>query len=232
MAAMDGVLARGIGASGVMVLTCALLSGCVRMTGGAPSLGADAKPVVLAEALIDPSRFPVPYQAAVLDPQATGEAVASVDGVPAGATVEPAGCAPPRVGPGPQHAVAAQGVDSATGAALTVLLTRSDTALSARRDQLTRCASLTATAGEVVTTVETALLAPPPMDADDSLASRTTIVRSHEPAVRVLTLSAQIDEARLTVAWMNNDPDGDPDTSALDVVFNDALLTLRRAAAQ
>lgn len=227
---MNGVHVQSIGAPGAVVLVCAVLCGCVRTTDGAPSLDTDAKPVVLAEALIEPSRFPRSYDAAVLAPEATGEAVASVDGVPTGATVEPAGCAPPAVGPGPQHAVAAQGVEPGTGAALTVILTRSETKLSTRRDQLARCASLRATAGEVVSTVDTVLLAPPPVDADDSLASRTTILRSTEPAVRVQTLGAQIDEARLTVAWLTNDLDVEPDTAALDVLFTDALQALRRAA--
>jgi len=227
---MNGMHIQGIWAPGAVVIVCVVLCGCVRMTDGAPSLDVDAKPVVLAEALIDPSRFPRSYDAAVLDPQATGEAVASVDGVPTGASVEPAGCAPPPVGPGAHHAVAAQGVDRGTGAALTVILTRADTTLSTRRDQLARCASLTTTAGEVVSTVETVLLAPPPVDADDSLASQTTILRSTEPAVRVQTLGAQIDEVRLTVAWLNNDFDVEPDTAALDVLFTDALLALRRAA--
>lgn len=232
---MDGVLVRGVSASGAVVLAGALVCACMRITGGAASLDADAQPIVLADALLEPSRFPPAYRAAVLDPRATGEAVAAVEGVPVGATVEPTGCAPPRVGPGPKHAVAAQGVDSDTGAALTVILTRSDTALSARRDQIARCASLTATAGEVVSTVDTVLLAAPPVDADESLATEATILRSTEPAVRVLTLSAQIDEARLTVAWLNNDPGVEPDTvepdtSALDVLFTDALLTLQRAA--
>jgi hypothetical protein len=230
MTAMDRVLVRGVGASGAVVLAGALLCACVRISGGTASLDVDAKPVVLADALLEPSRFPPAYRAAVLDPQGTGEAVAAVEGVPVGATVEPAGCAPPRVRPGPKHAVAAQGVDSDTGAALTVIVTRADTALSARRDQIARCASLTATAGEVVSTVDTMLLAPPPVDADESLATEATILRSTEPAIRVLTLSAQIDEARLTVAWLNNDPGVEPDTSALDVLFTDALLTLRRAA--
>jgi hypothetical protein len=230
MAAMNGVLVRGVGAPGAVVIACAVLCACVRMTDGTGSLAADAKPVVLADALIEPARFPPPYQAAVLDPQATGEAVAGVDGVPVGASVEPAGCAPPRIGPGPRHAVAAQGVDSGTGAALTVILTRTDSALSARREQLARCPSLTATAGEVVSTVDTMLLPPPPVDADDTLATETTIRRSTEPAVRVLALSAQVDEVRLSVAWLDNDPAVEPDTAALDVLFTDALLTLRRAA--
>lgn len=225
---MDGVLVRG--ASGVVVLAGALLCACVRFTDGTAAPAADAKPVVLADALLEPSRFPPAYLAAVTDPQATGEAVAAVEGVPVGANVEPPGCAPPRVGLGPEHAVAARGVDSDTGAALTVILTRTDTALSVRRDQIARCTSLTATAGEVISTVDTVLLAPPPVESDESLASEATILRSTEPAVRVLTLSAQIDEARLTVAWLNTDPGVEPDTSALDVLFTDALLTLRRAA--
>lgn len=227
---MDGVLVRGLRASGAVVLACAVLGGCVRTTDGAGGLDADAKPVVLADALLDPARFPPSYPAAVLDAQATGEAIAAVDGVPAGATVDPPGCAPPRVAPGPRGAVAAQGVDSETGAALTVVLTRADADLADRREQLGRCGSLTATAGEVVTTVETALLPPPPVDADDSLATEATIRRSTEPAVRVRALSAQVDEVWLTVAWLDNDPAVEPDTSSLDLLFGDALSSLRRAA--
>jgi hypothetical protein len=230
MTAMDGVLVRGLSASSAVVLACAVLGGCVRTTDGAALLDADATPVVLADALLDPSRFPPPYQAAVLDAQATGEAIAAVDGVPAGATIEPTGCTPPRVAPGARSAVAAQGVDSATGAALTVILTRADAELATRREQLGRCASSTATAGEVVTTVETVVLPPPPVDADDSLASAATIRRSTEPAVRVLALSAQIDEVWLTAAWLDNDSAVEPDTSALDQLFGDAVSSLRRAA--
>lgn len=226
---MDGVLVRGLGASGAVVLACAALGGCVRMTDGAARPDADARPAVLAQALIDPSRFPQAYPAAALDPQATGEAISGVDGVAAGATVEPAGCAPPRAGTGPKDAVAAQGVDPGTRSALTVILIRSTTDLSARREQLGRCASLTATAGEVVTTVETVLRPPPPVDADDSLARETTIRQSSEPAVRVLALAAQVDDVWLTAAWSNNDPAVEPDTAALDALFSDALSALRRA---
>ena len=48
--------------------------------------------------------------------------------------------------------------------------------------------------------------------------------------MRVQTLGAQIDEARLTVAWLTNDLDVEPDTAVLDVLFTDALQALRRAA--
>jgi hypothetical protein len=68
------------------------------------------------------------------------------------------------------------------------------------------------------------------VDADDSLASEATIRRSTEPPVRVLTLSAQIDDVRVTVTWMNNDGGVAPDTSALDVLFTEALSEVRRGA--
>ncbi|WP_226862580.1 hypothetical protein [Mycolicibacterium baixiangningiae] len=225
---MNGVLVRGV-APGAVMLACALLCGCVRTTDGTAAVDS-GMPVELADVLVEPSRFPAPYRAAVLDPQATGEAVAGVDGVPPGAVVGPAGCAPSPVGTGPRNAVAAQGVDSDTGAALTVILTRTGTALADRRAQLDRCPSVTATAGEVMTSVETVLLPAPPVDADDSLASEATIRRSTEPPVRVLTLSAQIDDVRLTAAWLNNDGGSAPDTSALDVLFTDALSSVRRGA--
>ncbi|TDY08562.1 hypothetical protein BCL50_0631 [Mycolicibacterium litorale] len=225
---MDGVLVRGRGAPGAVLLACVVvLCGCVRVVDGAAAVD-DGMPVVLTEVLVEPSAFPAPYRAAVLDAHGVSEAVASVDGVPAGATVEPAGCAPAPVGSGPRNAVAAQGVDPGTGAALVVILTRTGTTLADRHAQVARCPSLTATAGEVVTTVDTVLLPARPVDADDSLASEATIRRSTEPPVRVLRLGAQIDDVRLTAAWLNNDASAAPDTAALDLLFADALLTVRR----
>jgi hypothetical protein len=228
MTAMDGARVRGRGARGTVLLACAVLCGCVRVVGGTPAVSPGLD-VVLADALIGPSAFPARYRAAVLDPQGTVEAVAAVDGIAAGASVEPAHCTPAPVGSGPANAVAVQGVDPATGAALVVILTRTGAALADRRDQLARCASVTATAGEVVTTVDTALVPPPPADADDSLASETTIRRSTEPPVRALSLAAQIDDVRLTAAWLNNDPAVGPDTTALDTLFTAALVSLHRS---
>lgn len=223
---MDGVRVRVRGAPGAVLLACAVLCGCVRVVGGAAEQD-PGLPVTLADVLIEPSRFPAPYRAAVLDAQGTGDAIADVDGLPAGATVEPAGCAPAPAGAGPDNAVAAQGVDPGTGAALVVILTRSGATLQDRRTQLERCASTTATAGEVVTTVDTVLLPPPPADADGALAAEATIRRSTEPPVRVLRLGAQIDDVRLTVAWLNDDG-ADPDTAALDAVFTEALSSVHR----
>lgn len=226
---MDGMLVRGVGATAALGLVCVLSSGCVRLTDGTAGLAAAAKPVVLADALLDPSRFPAAYPAAVLDEQGTAEAVTGVAGVPAGATVKPPDCAPPPTGSGPRDAVAAQGVDPATGAALTVILTRTYDALSVRREELERCPSFTATAGEVVTTVDTVLLPPPPADADDTLAAESTIRRADGPPVRTLVLTAQLDEVRLTAAWRNDDPGFEPDSAALDHVFGEALSAMRGA---
>ncbi|MGE2713563.1 hypothetical protein ACQI4L_05860 [Mycolicibacterium litorale] len=227
MTAMDGVLVRGRGAPGAVLLACAVLCGCVRVVDGTAAVDGGLD-VVLTDVLIEPSRFPAPYRAAVLDPQGTADAVAGVDGIAAAATVEPPECAPPQVGSGPGNAVAAQGVDPDTGAALVVILTRTGATLADRRAQLERCASVTATAGEVPTTVDTVLLPPPPADADDSLASEATIQRSSEPPVRVLRLGAQLEDVRLTAAWLNNDAGVAPDSAALDAVFTDALLSIHR----
>jgi len=125
---------------------------------------------------------------------------------------------------------AVQGVDPGSGAALTVTVVRTDRPLSSRRDQLLRCSSFTATAGEVVTTVETTLLPPPPVDAKDSLAGEVTVRRSDDPQVRLLTLVAQIDDIRVTAALMNDDLVAEPDTAALDTLFTAAVLRVRRAA--
>lgn len=225
---MNGVLVRS-GAWGAVLVVGALLCGCVRVTDGTAAVE-NGLPVELADVLIEPSRFPAPYRAAVLDPQATAEAVAAVDGVPAGASVEPPGCAPSPAGSGPRNAVSAQGVDPGTGAALTVILTRAGDVLAARRAQLERCPSYTATAGEVSTTVQTVLPPAPPVDADDSLTSEATVRRGSEPPVLVLTLSAQIEDVRVSVAWLNNDAGAAPDTTALDALFTETLSEVRRGA--
>lgn len=224
---MNGVLVRGCGVSAAVLLGCAALCGCVRVVDGTAAVDGGLD-VVLAEVLVDPSRFPAPYRAAVLDPQGTADAIAAVEGQDAGATVEPAGCTPAPVGSGPGNAVAAQGVDPATGATLIVILTRTGATMADRQAQLERCAEVTAAAGAVITRVDTVLLPPPPADADAAMASEATIRRATEPPVQVLRLGAQIDDVRLTAAWLNHDPATPSDSAALDAVFTDALLSVHR----
>lgn len=209
-----------------MALACAVLCGCAQTVPGAARAGSPPPP--LADLLVTPARFPPAYEAAALDPQATAEAVRDLGAVPAGATVEPADCAPPPPGPAPADAVAARGVDPGTGAALIVALTRATQPLAHRREQLLRCSSFTATAGAVVTSVETTLLPPPPVDAGESLATEWAVRRSDAPQVRMLTLVAQIDDVRVSVALMNDDPDAGPDTAALDTLFSEAVSEVRR----
>ncbi|MBO0676992.1 DUF5642 family protein [Mycolicibacterium sp. S2-37] len=225
----DVRLRRGSGL-GAVAVACAVLCGCVDTVDGAARTGSEvaAPPPPLAELLVAPTGFPPAYEAATLDAQRTSEAIRDIDAVPAGATVEPADCAPPPPGAGPDEAVAVRGVDPGTGAALTVALTRTAEELGRRRDQIARCGSFTATAGEIVTEVQTTLLPPRPVDAQDSLAAETTIRRSDIPEVRTLTLVAQIDDVRVTAAWTDDDPAVAVDTAALDTLFADAVLAVRR----
>lgn len=225
---MGGALVRNISSGAVAVaVASAVLGGCVHTVDGAGS-GPQASAPMLAGLLVPPAGFPPGYPAATLDAQGAGEAIGDIDGVEAGAAVDPADCAPPPPGPAPVDAVAARGVDPATGAALTVALTRTDTPLSRRRDQIVRCPAFTATAGEVVSRVAMTLPARPPVDAPDSLAVETTIRRSTAPQIVVLTLVAQIDDVRVAVALTDDDPESAPDTAALDALFSDAVVHVRR----
>ncbi|OBB60615.1 hypothetical protein A5757_08605 [Mycobacterium sp. 852013-51886_SCH5428379] len=212
--------------AGTVAIGCAVLCGCVHTVDGAArsGSGAEGPPPPLAEMLVPPTAFPPVYEAVILDAQGASEAVRDIDAIPAGATVEPTDCAPPPV----DEAVAARGVDPGTGAALTVALVRTDEDLDRRRNQILRCAAFTATAGEVVSAVQTAVLPPRPVDADDSLASESAIRRADTPEVRMLTLIAQIDDVRVIAALSNDDPVADPDTTALDALFADAVVSVRR----
>lgn len=219
--------ARSVVAGCVVIAATALLVGCERVVGGAVRPASAPRSVPLAQLLIDPDQFSARYPAVILDPAAVDQAIRTIDGVGAGATVAPQDCAPPPPGASPRDAVAAQGGDADTSSTLTVTLTRADTALSARRNQVARCSSFTATARDATSDVTATVLAAPPVDADDSYAVQMIVTDGSGGSVRQLVLAAQIADVRVTASWLSTDPNATPDSQTLDDVFTAAVLELR-----
>ena len=110
---------------------CALLTvaatvcGCARVVNGtvrAEAAGATpAKPIAVADLLIEPTRFPEQYPAVVV-PQHVTRVLRQIDGVPDGSVVTPPECAPLPIAAAEGAAV--QGVDQQNGASLIVTVTR------------------------------------------------------------------------------------------------------------
>ncbi len=98
---------------------CALLTvaatvcGCARVVNGtvrAEAAGATpAKPIAVADLLIEPTRFPEQYPAVVVDPSIVTRLLRQIDGVPDGSVVTPPECAPLPIAAAEGAAV--QGVD-------------------------------------------------------------------------------------------------------------------------
>jgi hypothetical protein len=213
---------------GALIVATALLAGCSRLVVGTPAAPDDqANPVPVADLLIDPSRFPAQYPAAVLDDTAVYRALQDIDGVLVGAVVVPRDCAPPELGQG--DTAAAEGIDSATASSLIVVVTRPAPPLRSRVDQLRECASFAAGRGEDTSTVTVTLLPAPPVDADDTYAADQT-VKTPNSVRRTLTLAAQIGETRVSATWLQDPAVDDPDTASLDTLFTDAVLKVRRGA--
>jgi hypothetical protein len=217
---------------GFAVVVATGLLGCTRMVDGSAQHAATGirpdRPIALADLLIDPSEFPPGYPAAVLDPPSAGQAIRDLDGgVVAGSVVSPPQCAPPPLGASARDAVAVQGVDGATSSSLTTTVTRAGTPLRVRRDQLAGCPTFTSTDGDLTTTVTVMPRPAPPIDADDSYAVEQTVQLPAGPTVRALILVAQIGDVRVAAAWAT-DGDAAPDAGALDALFTDAVLKVRR----
>ena len=219
------------------VLTAAVLvGGCARVVTGTARAGdpvvRPARPIPVADLLIEPTRFPTQYPAAALPPKDVDRVLGEIDGVPAGSEVTPPECAPlPMLTP---EKAAVQGTDAERGSRLIVTVTRPVPSVRARVTQLTDCPSFTITAdGEAgeVSEVTVDLPPAPPVDADDSYAVDQTVTAetSEEPDTRTLTLVALIDDVRVTASWQQHgSSDDEPDTQALDTLFTDAVLKVRQ----
>jgi hypothetical protein len=232
---MAGTLSRCLRGCALAMAATALFTGCTRVILGTVhpvASGAEFAPIPLAELLIQPRQFPARYRAVVLDATAVYRALQDVDGVAAASVVNPPQCAPP---PGaPQDTAAMQGIDSQDASSLIVTVTRPAAPLRDRAEQLTACPSFTAAQGRDASAVTVTVLPAPPVDADESYAVDQTVTSQSSGSMRrTLTLAAQIGDVRVTATWLHEGPkettpDVAPDTQALDAVFTDAVLTVRR----
>jgi hypothetical protein len=239
MTTMVGTVLRGsrLSVAWCGVLTAAvLIGGCARVVTGTARAGdpqvAPARPIPVADLLIEPTRFPPQYPAAALPPEDVDRVLGEIDGVPAGSEVTPPECAPlPMLA---QQKAAVQGTDDESGSRLIVTVIRPVPSVRARVTQLTDCPSFTSTAGadaDEVSEVTVDLPPAPPVDADDSYAVDQTVtaVSAAEPDTRTLTLVALIEDVRVTASWQQHGSSDDtPDTQALDTLFTEAVLKVRQ----
>jgi hypothetical protein len=113
-------------------------------------------------------------------------------------------------------------------------VTRPSTRLSDRAQQLKACPSFTAVLGQDTSAVTVTVVPAPPVDADDSYAVDQTVTYGASGSMRrTLTLAAQVGDVRVSATWLHegtpeDTPDVAPDTQALDALFTDAVLKVRR----
>ncbi len=220
----------------VTLTAVALVGGCARVVIGTAQAGdpqvRPSRPIPVADLLIEPSRFPERYPAAVLPSKDVDRVMGEIDGVAAGSDVTPPECAPLPVLTDQQAAV--QGTDERSGARLTVTVIRPVPSVRARVTQLAECSTFTSAAGGeagVVSEVTVDLRPAPPVDADDSYAVDQTVTpeSDDEPETRTLTLVALIEDVQVTASWQRRGSSADSGgTQALDTLFTDAVLKVRR----
>jgi hypothetical protein len=108
------------------------------------------------------------------------------------------------------------------------------TSLRAKVDQLADCSSFTSAVGGGVVQVSevTVDLRPaPPVDADDTYAVDQTVTSesSQSSDTRTVTLVALVADVQVTASWQQQGTsETTPDTQALDSLFTDAVLKVRR----
>src|SRR3954453_1536181 len=152
MTAMAGMVLRG---SRLPIACCAALTvavvvgGCAKVVAGTARADdpqvAPAGPILVADLLIEPSRFPEQYPATALRPKDVDRVLGEIDGVPAGSDVTPPECAPLPVLA--EQRAAVQGTDDESGSRLIVTAARPVPSIRARVTQLTDCPTFTSTAG-------------------------------------------------------------------------------------
>jgi hypothetical protein len=239
MGAMVGTVLHGSRlpvACGVLLTAAALVGGCARVVTGAAQAGDDpqvrpSRPIPVADLLIEPTRFPAEYAAAVVPAKDVDRVMNEIDGVAADSEVSPPECAPLPVLADQKAAV--QGTDDERGSRLIVTVIRPVPSVRARVAQLEDCPSFTSTAagdaGEI-SKVTVDLPPPPPVDADDSYAVEQTITtQSDNSETTTLTLVALIDDVQVTASWQQGgSSDASPDTESLDTLFTAAVLKVRQ----
>lgn len=193
-----------------------------------PSASASSTAKPLADLLLTPAEFPSPFDAVVLPAQAVPMAAPDLVGVPRGATVDPADCAPPEQDYGPTGTVMAVGTDNASRSTISVELTRSDTTLTTLEAQTEDCTSMKVTANGVTSTVTTVMLPPSPINADQTLSLRRTVSTPSSATgdQSMLTLMAQVGDVRIAVTLMTFGAT-ESSTAPLDEAFTAAVQKVR-----
>ncbi|WP_330256748.1 DUF5642 family protein [Nocardia sp. NBC_00565] len=217
-----------------LAASAALLAGCASTVtghpvGSGPQSGTQHVAAQLSTLLPDPPQFPARYEAVVLPPEAAAQAAGDLNGIVRGSTVQPDGCVPPAQQFGPNQTAVTVGTDNDTRATMTVELTRIEQPLSALREQLQRCRQVRVSRSGATTTVTTELQAPPPIDADDTLALRRTVapqVSTPGLTQSMQTLTGQVGDVRITVTYMSFS-DAQPDTAALDELFTTTVRKVK-----
>ena len=193
----------------------------------------NAAPIPVADLLIEPGQFPARYPAVVLDATAVYRALQDIDGVACRLGGEPAAVrAPPRA---PQDTAAVQGIDSQDASSLIVTVTRPATPLRDRAEQLDGVPVVHRwSAARTHPRSRVTVLPAPPVDADDSYAVDQTVTAESSGSMRrTLTLAAQVGDVRGQRHLATRGDAGSharrrPDTQALDTLFTDAVLKVRR----
>lgn len=211
----------------------AALTGCGQAVSGTPVAEStmavrhiEASP---AELLPAPRQFPARYPAVVLPPQAAAAAAGDLDGVGAGATVSPLGCAPPEPESGVEPAAVAVGSDDETRASLTVELSRSTELLGRMRDRLAACEQIRVSRAGAASTVTTVLGPTAPPGADESIALRRSVIPDIGGAGLTQTMQTsvgRIGDIRITVTSMVFG-EGEPDAAAVEELFATTVRAIR-----
>ncbi|MFD1814063.1 sensor domain-containing protein [Rhodococcus gannanensis] len=185
----------------------------------------------LASMLLSPEDFPARYEALVLPDNAVEQATADLDGIPAGASVDPAGCKPPPQTFGPDAAALIVGTDNAARTTISVELARVDRTLDVRESELAECPEVTTTRNGATATVTTTMLPAPPLNADDTMALRQTVTSGNADQTvtqSMLRLVAQVDDVRISATHMSFGDEA-PDSAALDQLFTEAVQKVTAA---
>ena len=213
-----------------MLLCCVAAAGpvgCGRTIGGRAVTDSEQHSAVvmatpLSALLLDRSRWPSDYPPRTLTARDAQETMAAIDAVPPGGRVTPAECQPPL----PTEVVAVEG-SREDETALRLVLARGVGPLSARRDQVARCTSFSATSDTAgMWTVSVQMMPPPVVDVDDAFAFDQKQTGSSMSTGLVLV--AQVGDVRVMAQAVG--PAGDQlDPAALDEIFTSQVQTLRRA---
>ncbi|QXQ15182.1 sensor domain-containing protein [Skermania piniformis] len=218
-------LGAALSGSGLLTACSAAVSGAPVPVGGTVSGHVATQ---LSTLLPDPATFPPTYQAIPLTGPALSAAAADLTGVPSGARVRPAGCAPSAPPAAADSTAMMVGTDSGARATVTVELTRTRQSFAEVRDELDRCGELAVSRNGADSTVRSDVLS---SAGDDSIDVART-VESHGAHVDLRqSMTARMGQAadvRVTVTYMTFGTTA-PDLAAVSELFDATLARVRAA---